>query len=439
MLYIVVLFYFYLLVFVPKILFLPSLFLPLFIVLLYLFRQSKNGSLVILIIIFLYFLLGKAYLSSIPSFIIPKEEIVGLYGTVSTEPNRRKNRNIGFSLSLESSINKRNDYFSSSGRIYVISNELDITEGDKLLLMGSMREGYFLSSEAVIIKRNTSGRIRRKYKDIFIRSLKNIKSRNLIALLLIGTTVDGDASLESSVRSLGISHILSLSGMHLSLFSSLLLPFFSFLYGKKKGGIINKLCLFIFVYLTGFKPSLLRALIFNYFSSLFDTEYSFVLSLFFLLFIKPNYLLELGIILSFTSLSGLLFVSSVIEKVKYTFPAFKINIINSFLLNIGATLSSSCIVYYYFSSWQPWAILFSIVFSYVINYTFLLTLFRFIIPSLDVILEYIISLFLFSSSFSDVFKMEESLSLLPFFASFFVLFILFCLLVDYFKKKKALY
>lgn len=439
MLYIVVLFYFYLLVFLPKILFFPLLFLPLFILLLILFRHSKNGSLVILVIAFSYFFLGKNYLLSIPSFIIPKEEIVGIYGTVSTEPNRRKNRNIGFSLSLESSINKKNDYFSSSGRIYVISSELDVTEGDKVLLKGKMRDGYFLSSEGIIVERNTSGRIRRKYKDIFIRSLKNVKSRNFIALLLLGTTVDGDISLENSVRSLGVSHVLSLSGMHLSLFSSLLLPLFTFLYGEKRGRFINKVCLFIFVYLTGFKPSLLRALIFNYLSSFFDTEYSFALSLFFLLLIKPDYLLELGIILSFTSLSGLLFVNGVIERVKYTLPFLKINVVNSFLINSGATLASSCIVYFYFSSWQPWAILFSIPFSYIINWSFLLTILQFIIPSLDVILDYIISMFLFSSSLSSVFKMEENLFLFPYLASLFCLFISFCILFDYFKKRKALY
>lgn len=439
MLYIVVLVYFYLLVFVPKILFLPALFLLLFIVLLFLFRHSKNGSLVILIIIFLYFCLGKSYLLSIPSFIIPREEVVGIYGTVSTEPSRRKNRNIGFSLSLESSINKKNDYFSSSGRIYVISKELDVTEGDKVFLRGSMREGYFLSSEGIIIERNTNGKVRRKYKDIFIRSFKDTKSKNLISLLLLGTTVDGDTSLENSVRSLGISHILSLSGMHLSLLSSILLPLLSFLYGKKGGRIINKIFLFVFVYLTGFKPSLLRALIFNYLSSFFDTEYSFILSLFFLLLIKPDYLLELGTILSFTSLSGLLFVSSVIEKVKYTLPFLKINVVKAFLLNAGATLSSSCIVYFYFSSWQPWAILFSIPFSYIINWSFLLTILQFIIPSLDVILDYIIYLFLFSSSLSSVFKIEDNLSLFPIFASLFCLFISFCLLFDYFKKRKALY
>lgn len=439
MLYIVVLVYFYLLVFVPKILFLPVLFLLIFIVLLFLFRHSKNGSLVILIIIFLYFCLGKAYLLSIPSFITPREDVVGIYGTVSTEPSRRKNRSVGFSLSLESSINKKNDYFSSYGRIYVISKELDVTVGDKVAFRGRMEDGYFLSSEGIIIERNTNGKVRRKYKDIFIRSLKGTKSKNLISLLLLGTTVDGDNSLEESVRSLGISHILSLSGMHLSLFSSILLPLLSFLYGKKGGRIINKIFLFIFVYLTGFKPSLFRALIFNYLSSIFETEYSFTLSLFFLLFARPYYLSDLGIILSFASLSGLLFTNSVIEKVKYSLPFLKINIVNALLINIGATLSSSCIVYFYFSSWQPWSILFSTVFSCIINFAFLLTILQFIIPKLDVILNYIISILFSSSYLSSFFKTEDNLSLFPYFAFPFVLFLCFCLLFDYFKKKKALY
>ncbi len=77
------------------------------------------------------------------------------------------------------------------------------------------------------------------------------RAGGLVLALLSGARDYLDADLSDSFRRAGLSHVLALSGMHLSLFSSLL--------GKRRNFFVRFLCMACFVFFAGFSPSLFRA------------------------------------------------------------------------------------------------------------------------------------------------------------------------------------
>ena len=83
----------------------------------------------------------------------------------------------------------------------------------------------------------------------------------LLLALLCGAREYTDAATQDSFRRAGLSHILALSGMHLSMFSAIAM-FFGKKAGVKKFTFILRITtLIIFVWFAGFSPSLTRAFI----------------------------------------------------------------------------------------------------------------------------------------------------------------------------------
>lgn len=86
------------------------------------------------------------------------------------------------------------------------------------------------------------------------------KNGGLAAALLLGNRGELADSLKRDFRRLGISHMLSLSGAHLAILTTLAENFMLKLrIGKKKRAVINIAAVLLFTALTGFPPSLLRA------------------------------------------------------------------------------------------------------------------------------------------------------------------------------------
>lgn len=83
----------------------------------------------------------------------------------------------------------------------------------------------------------------------------------LLLALLSGSREYTDTDIALGFKNAGLSHILALSGMHLSLFSGLALTFGSLLGGKKIGTFFSLLAVLLFVWFAGLSPSLFRALL----------------------------------------------------------------------------------------------------------------------------------------------------------------------------------
>ena len=387
MLYLIVLLFFYLQTFVPSVFSYRTAGIALLTLVLFVVRKWEKVRIPVMFVILLFSVFASSLDKTIMYIPIEGKELCGIYGTVVTEPNRKKHRYIGYSVMLESVANSRFDWFSASGKVYVIGPDLGVTRGDRVFIEGRMEDKYFLSTGGAVRSKGRWGRTREKFNDAFISSLPRGDGGNITSLLLTGTTLDGDSSLQDRVRELGLSHMLSLSGMHLGFITAIVMPILCLFLQKKRARMIKNIILLAFVYLAGMRTSLMRSLIFVFLIPFFGIEDSFILSLVFLLKLFPYYVDEVATVLSFTSLGGILFIAEpqkILERGRIPIVS---TIAAGMLTSVAATVASSPIVFSVFGEWQPYSFLFSVVGMPLITLMFMMTVVRFMIPKSDLIIE----------------------------------------------------
>lgn len=187
--------------------------------------------------------------------------------------------------------------------------------------------------------------------------------------LISGSREAVEPLVTTSFRNAGIAHILALSGMHLSLISTIAIFAGFFLFGARAAKIFQFFVVLLFVWFAGFSPSLLRASLCLFFLSSFDAlhikNYSLflVLCLSFLLHIviAPMHIMNVAFMLSYGALAGIVLFA---EKLKTVF-------IRAFPDVLAASLASSCgaqtfaapISLGIFGSWMPIGIIASMLIS----------------------------------------------------------------------------
>lgn len=379
------------------------------VLLLFLLHQRERGWLLLLFFVLCLHLTVKGTERAKLSMVLPQETVTILCGRVATEPVRRKNRGKGYRLELTSVVDQKGNAGSAKGVVYVITEFSDVTRGDEVALYGTFQDGYFRSSSTELLSRHRFGRGRRKFSALLERHLPQGSSGNLGALLFSGSSLDGNSSLSEAARKYGLSYLLALSGMHLGLLQLLLFPLLAFLGGKKQARFPVLFLLTLFVYSTGWKPSLLRALLFMVLSSLFGTTYGFLFSFVFLLLLEPLAITDLGTVFSFLSLAGiLLFSQSLGDVLCFFLPHFPsvgeavAASLSALVFSVPYTLSS-------FGSWQPMAILLAFPASFLIVLFFFLELLSLFVPQLGLLLDEALDFFVVLAEKEPLLKEENTL------------------------------
>lgn len=214
------------------------------------------------------------------------------------------------------------------------TNSIIIESGATIRLSGtfiqSENEAPFFLAEEIFFSnyKNTFTDRIKKYRALCRLHFKRLMSAwgragGLMLALLSSSKEYLEKSMQNAFKLSGLSHILALSGMHLSLVSTL----FGFIENKstlKTLGLFFKLLMvFTFVFFAGFSPSLLRALISLLILSackllkIRPRNSIFVLSLTFLIHaaIAPQDLTNLGFLLSYGALAGILFLSDPLNSI----------------------------------------------------------------------------------------------------------------------------
>lgn len=161
------------------------------------------------------------------------------------------------------------------GKLYSLSKEKSVLceKGVFLSLEGSFKGGIFLADEAseTETEKEQEKTFLSFFSDFFvkIRSLSRLHFRRmmfywkdaggLFLALVSGIREYTDLGLQDAFRNAGLSHILALSGMHLSLFSGISSRISRRRFSEKAGFFLDFAVISVFVWFAGFSPSLLRA------------------------------------------------------------------------------------------------------------------------------------------------------------------------------------
>lgn len=277
-----------------------------------------------------------------------------------------------------------------------------------------------------------------KLKNRVIKHVNNYKDSTYLYAFILGKTELISDEVLTSYRENGISHLFALSGLHVSIFSSILLFILKKLRFKE---ILNYVLIFIFLllfsFITGFSPSILRATLLFFLLGINKVFYLNIrtLDILYLVFIilviiNPFIIYNLSFILSFTAAFFLIFSSDLLKGKNYFVSLFKVSLLSYF-----ASLPLSI---YYFGYTNLLGVILNLVFVPLVSFVvFPLTLLTFIISKFYSILNITTNLL---ESLSLLFNKFKIIIYFPRINLIFV-FIYLSILMLYikFKKKICLY
>ena len=316
-------------------------------------------------------------------------------------------------IELIISINKKekvkaNYYFKNRKEKIRILEIIDI--GDNVTIYGNLAEPevnktkelfnykkYLQRNNIFYIQKTNKIVLNSKSNNIFINIKKKIIKRcnnPYLKVFILGDKSLVDKKILSNYRDLGISHLFAISGMHITLLSSILLKILKKLsIGEEKRYLIVIIILLIYLFLTGISPSILRAVLFFIFFSINKIYYFYIkntniyiLVLIISLLYNPNYIYDVGFLYSFSISLSLITMSDYINKYNSYLKKLFITSLISFIVSIPITL-------YNFNSINILSIIYNLFYvPFISIIVFPLSIITLFLPFLNSIYNYVINI-----------------------------------------------
>lgn len=286
------------------------------------------------------------------------------------------------------------------GKLYSSSkNGVIIEEGETITFYGKFSKSFFSAESAEQLQQPQSlkqkiFRFRAFCRFAFKRLMYGWGSAGgFILALLSGSREYTDSSLCETFRNAGLSHVLALSGMHLSFFSSIAGGTGKKILGKKFDFWLRLFGILFFVWFAGLSPSLFRALLCSlillFCGIFFCVQVNFfkVLCFVFLLhcMIFPDDIFSAAFILSYGALAGILLFGNAFKHIFQSFFPKKISY--SLSASAGAQSVAFPLSLVLFKSAAPGGILASVAIcplvSIFLTFSMVAILFSFMIPFLS--------------------------------------------------------
>ncbi len=175
-----------------------------------------------------------------------------------------------------------------------------------------------------------------KLKNLFYKRIYKISNNEFIYALVLG---DSSHINGNSFRNNGVSHLFALSGLHVSLISLVLLKILSLFFKEKDGSIIPYLIVFIILiiysFITGLRPSLIRASLFFLLIGInkvyyFNIKGENLLIIVFVIMniMNPFVIMDISFLLSWSITFFLLFTSELFKVKNYILNLFRTSLIS---------------------------------------------------------------------------------------------------------------
>lgn len=334
--------------------------------------------------------------------LLPLEAVSEVWGNVCANPSKTSGGKFYFvQLNLEKAtgiLSERKIVSSSSGllnclvpcdiveslypgKLFSITNEKIVFEtGEKIRLSGSISSGIFMCRRAEYLGFDNSfaGKLRHS-RAVCRLNFKRLmygwkQAGGFILALISGSREYTESSLAENFRRAGLSHILALSGMHLSFFSSLAGGSSKKVFGKKYSTVFRIFGILFFVWFAGLSPSLFRALLCSmimlFCSIVFakDVDFFLVLCSVFLIHsvVFPGDMFSAAFILSYGALAGILLFSDFFRNFLCRKVPLKIS--DPLSASIGAQISTCPVSIFLFGVFMPVGIVATLAVSPMVSF-----------------------------------------------------------------------
>ena len=234
--------------------------------------------------------------------------------------------------------------------------------GDKVKIEGKFNKStnkeynykVYITNIKVITKNKN---ILYKLKELIIKLLDN---NPYLYTFIIGDKSKIKKEVLNSYQNNGISHLFAISGMHISLLSSIILKLLKRVEENKRYNITS-IILLIYLFICNTSPSIIRGVLFFIFFSINKNYYFyiknyniFIVVTIITLMINPNYLFNVGFLYSFIISLSLLLLSNKLTSNNYFISLLKVSFVS--------TIVSLPISLYYFNQINILSIIYNLLF-----------------------------------------------------------------------------
>lgn len=333
-----------------------------------------------------------------------------LYGKALQDSAMKKGRRGGFMMQAYAA-GDGDALFSASGTVYISSDNSDVRYGDSISVHGAFSGPVFSAYSITLHHSPEIQSLRNRAVDIIRTRLRASGEAGELGMrLLLGYGERGFFSLSEDAAEAGLMHVLALSGMHLSILSSMISFSLFFLPLPFRMRFIS-IFLVLFSFLSGWRPSLVRALIFRFsLEYAEDRDTAFLLSFLILQIIFPYSCSDLGSVYSFISLGGIFMLSGPIDRgIRLILPVPK-SLSSSFAASMAALLFSVPLTLDVFGCYQLGTVFTSFIASVLISLYMGLSMITLLFPPFGTVLETVYSGIEIFFSVSALFPVSEDYS-----------------------------
>lgn len=202
------------------------------------------------------------------------------------------------------------------------------------------------------------------------------EERSVATALILGDTGDIDSGVLTNFRASGVAHVFAVSGLHIGFLTAILLFLFRFIrFNELLKIIVITIIIFLYSGVCGFSPSSIRAcitcsvmLFAKSCSYKHDSLSALAFSAILLLLISPFNLFDVGFILSYVSVLGILLPCKIINRIFARLKPQKLR--NALSITLSAFLTSTPIIAYYFNNFSIIGIITNLIFVPVVSVVF---------------------------------------------------------------------
>ena len=280
-----------------------------------------------------------------------------------------------------------------------VSKKNQLEYGDKIILIGEFKEpdsarnykgfnykqylktqkiyGTVKTKKIEILEKNKANLIMQISNNTFLKVKNNIektynkKMSKIILGIMLGDTTEIDDDIKKDFANSNISHVLAVSGLHISYIILLITSSTKKVFGKRRSKIIASIILVIYMAITGFSISVARAGIMGILTCMAfvlcrksDTLNNIAISAFIILIDNPYNLISISFLLTYGGTLGIIYFQPIVEKIiknfkiknrKWKYIYLKIQkkcekIISIISVSISAQIIISPIMALYFNS-----------------------------------------------------------------------------------------
>ena len=280
-------------------------------------------------------------------------QVFQIQGRVIYDSSITSNGNHLMKIMLRGCSTLAGDSCGASGIVTVVGNRREIISfGTVVHLQGRFSDGLFIYDKINVLGRGWINDIR-EYLITRLQYRLSFDSDDasvLSTMLLFGRSDYAKSAIRDLAQSCGCSHILALSGMHLGIIATLCTRVF----GKKAlGKAVSFLLVFLFVFIAGPRPSLLRAALAFYLSS-FQME-GRIFAVFLLhMILFPFSMVELGCCYGYVAVFAIVCISPYIKASLYQFTG---KLSGLFSASVSVLVLSAPVQMFLTGCWYPAAII----------------------------------------------------------------------------------